>query len=185
MAYTAYEQSSPSDAAMRQVEALQQSYTASGVFTSSTEPTLIQVELHLTTIRGRIAGALAGRGYSATQTDETVLALLMEYNSRGAAYLIEVSQPSAGFVPEESQGRMAEFAKWFDDLEDVLDGEALDGLGASLIAGTSDAAGATAGGLSIAEKDTLAQDSDYPAPSFKRGQFSNTTGAGTGAKGGL
>ena len=171
MAYTAYEPSSPSDAAMAQIEALQQNRTAAGSFSGSTNPTTTIVEQHLTTIHARMAGMLAAESYDPTQTDGTVLSLLMEFNTRGAGYLIELSASSVGFAADEGQGRLAEFAKWDSDFQELLETTALDNLGAATLSSGNRANGLTSGGIAIDDKTDIADDSDATRTTFKREQF--------------
>lgn len=172
MAYTAYEPSTPANAALAQVVALHLGRTNAGAFDSSTRPTLTEVEQHLTTIYRRIAAKLVAVGIAQAQTDDDVLGALMDYNARGAAYLIELSQASQGFAATEGGGRLAEFAKWESDLDSLLATDALEQLGATMVTTTRSAAGATAGGISISDKDDIDTDTDFEPLAFKRRGFS-------------
>ncbi len=172
MAYTAYEIAA--DAAMTSLTATERQYTNAGSFDETTVPTLTQVEAWLTEVYGRIAAELELNGYSMTQTDVEVLAVLQGYNVKGAAYEIELSRPRAGVGPTPTSGptpraRVAEFRSWFNHLTKLLTTPALQRLGATT--GTLRSAGATVGGTSISEKEDVADDTDILQKRFRRGQF--------------
>ena len=99
MAYKAYERTA-GVSAIALVESLQRTHTNSGTFDTSSTPTLAQVESYLTIASADIAVMLADYGYAQAQTDADILAALEQWNVKGAAYMVELSMPSAGWGGE-------------------------------------------------------------------------------------
>ena len=127
MAYTAYE--TGSGKAMDQVEAFCLHLTTSGVFTTTTSPTLAQVEAWLTISHHLIAGWLAEAGYDTTQTDTEVLGILEELNSVDSVIKVELNNPTT--INGEPNDRFKWFQERRDELRDLIMGRALAELGAT------------------------------------------------------
>lgn len=167
MSYTAYE--AVSGEAMSQTEGMTRSYTdiTSRAYEITSDPPLVIVEQHLTSVHGEIAGMMASNGYAIAQTDTTVLDFLVAYNARGAAYYIELGKATSGFASDDGQGRLAEFARWRTQLADFLETDALELMGADVISSTSGASRfATAGGLTLSERSDRSDDSDFNPMAF-------------------
>ena len=177
MAYTAYE--AVAGEAMSQTEAMTRSYTdaTSRAFETTTEPSLIVVEQHLTSVHAEMVGMMVSAGYAVAQTDTTVLDFLVQYNARGAAYYIELGKATSGFASEDGQGRLAEFARWRTQLADFLETDALALMGAAKISSTSgESRLATAGGLTLSERSDRSDDTDFNPMAFgHEHDFSNTS----------
>ena len=176
MSYTAYEVTTGD--AESYVEDLQASYTEGGEFNSETTPTLATVERHLTNIHADMAGMMVAAGYAVTQTDDDVERLLMGYNARGAAYMVELGQVTSGFAAEGGTSRLAELAKWKTAFQGVLDTDALELLGAAVLSSATagDARLVTAGGLSLSDMEGRGDNADFN-PMKMDVDFSNTGGA--------
>ncbi len=176
MAYTAYEFTSGD--AQSTTEGLTRSYTnASKVYDTTTDPLLAIVEQYLTSVHAEMVGMMVSAGYTAAQTDETVLDFLMQYNARGAAYYTELGKATSGFAADDGQGRLAEFARWRTQLADFLETDALALMGAAKISSTSgESRLATAGGLTLSERTARSDDSDFNPLAFgHEHDFSNTS----------
>ena len=167
MAYTAYERATGS--CMDEVEALCKYLTADAVFSTTTQPTLAEVEEWLTAAYRIINVKLLEYGYAADQTDTDVKGALQHYNALWAAAQVEFSQPSAGFTPE-GENRGDKFLKMFDDeLQKLINSRGFFLLGATKTEGLLDAV--SAGGIRVADKRTLNDDSDFLKTRFRMGQF--------------
>ena len=163
MSYTGYE--TATDELIKHVETLCASLTAGGSrFDASTQPTRLQVDRFITTAHAEIALMLESAGFSSSQTNATVLALLQSFNARAAAYEVEISRGSAGFVSPESTQRGSMFYRWRKDFAELLDGSGLARLGGVVLAAS--ASGVTMGGVSISDKETISTDTDMQRLSF-------------------
>ncbi len=171
MAYKAYERTA-GVSAIALVESLQRTHTNSGTFDTSSTPTLAQVESYLTIASADIAVMLADYGYAQAQTDADILAALEQWNVKGAAYMVELSMPSAGWGGEEASSRSAEFRRWREDAKGQIESEGFDRLG-----GTKErelSAFITGGGTSISDKQVIEEDSDFEPFAFTTDKFKST-----------
>lgn len=179
MAYTAYEITAGSSA-LNGVAALCQHLTAAGSFSTTTQPTLAQVEGWLTEGYGLINTRLMHQGYKQDQTDTDLLRALQPYNIWYAAAMAEYSQASAGFS-EGSGGRgdmfMAMFwgsssrdGKLYLGLDALIQSKAFALLGAGIHTDPTDYL--SVGGISRDEKRTAEQDADLVPFMFTRDKFS-------------
>lgn len=168
MAYSAYERTA-GVTAIALLESLQRTHTSSGTFDTSSTPTLAQVESFLTIASADIAVMLQDYGYAQAQTDSGVLASLEQWNVKGAAYMIELSMPSAGWGGEEASSRIAEFRKWREDAKEQIESEGFLRMGG--IKEFELSAFITHGGTSISDKQTIEEDSDFEPFAFTTDGF--------------
>lgn len=150
---------------MDQVEAFCAHLTESGVFDTTTNPTLAQVEQWLTTSHAMIAGALLQSDYAVEQTSSIVLGILEELNGLDTAIKVELNNPTT--INGEPNDRF----KWMQDrrneLLGLLDGRGLASVGAITTGETSLVMAIT--GTSHSEKESIYNDPDYIQQRFKRG----------------
>lgn len=151
-------------------------YTSSGAFSTSTQPTLAEVEQWLTEGYRLINVHLMAYGYDADQTDADVKGALQRFNVLYAAAMVEYSQASAGFT-EGSSGRGDMFMRQFEDgLPKLVNSVGFSRLGATK---SEELSGhLSVGGRSISDKRTIETDSDHVPYLFRRGQFDNKGAAG-------
>ncbi len=167
MSYSAYEVTAGSSA-IQMVEAFQRTRTANGTFGTATIPTLTQVETFLTRGKAELAAVLEKHGYSKTQTDADVLGVLEPLNVKAACYYVELTSPTAGYTSEgEPVGRLSSFRAWRKEAAELCTGRTLADLGATRTYEKS--SGLSAGGISISDKETIEEDSDYEPLAFTRG----------------
>ena len=181
MAYTGYEEASGK--AMDGVEALCKQLTASGAFSTDTQPTLTEVEDWLTEGWRQINAVIMDRGYevpsSPSSMDADFRGVLQKFNIWWAAAQAEYSQASVGFA-EGSGGRGDMFMEMFwgseggvphQGIRRVVGSDAFQRLGATKTRELS--AGLSAGGISVSTKQTIQTDTDMAQYAFRRGQFGN------------
>lgn len=169
MAYTGYEVSAGD--AMNRVEALCKTLTDAGVFSTTTQPTLAEVEDWLTDGKAQVNLRLARYGYSKDQTDADVVRVLMHLNALWAAAQVEFSNPSQGFSPEEgSRGEM--FLKQFEEQCTVtINNSGFEELGGTKASDLTELS--SAGGIRYSDKETIENDTDIIPYAFTRGRFNN------------
>ncbi len=164
---TAYEVASGS--AIAQVEGFCRHLTASGTFSTLSQPTRVWVQSQLDLDAAYIAAKLTQAGYSLTQTDGDVLQLLQLWNVLRTAVAIELSNPVEG-RSGEGNARFREFVNQLKSVEDVATGPGLADLGATELAG-GPGRFLTATGVSRDRKETVEEDTDHIKHRFRRGQF--------------
>lgn len=177
MAYVAYEVTAGTSA-LAGVAALCKHLTSGTTFTTSTQPTLAEVEAWLTEGYGLINARLMNQGYEQDQTDADLLRALQPYNVWYAAAMAEYSQASAGFS-EEGGGRGDMFMEMFWGSKDnrphlgldaLIQSKAFSLLGATIDTDPTDFL--SAGGHSRSEKRDMEADSDLVPFLFGRDKFS-------------
>ena len=136
-----------------------------GTFSTSSIPTLTQVEQFLTNAHDQMASWLEEAGYSSTQTDADVLGALEPYNAYGGAYMVELTQPSVSWEPREGS-RAYLFKQLFEEAKKLIGRDGLQLLGATKSKQLS--RDLAAGGISISDKDTIEEDTDHPPYWFYR-----------------
>lgn len=147
------------------MEAYCRHLTSSGIFDTTSHPTLAQVERFLSQTYYQLQAILAEKGYNPAQTDTQVVGYLENLNAVGAARKIELTQPvTGGGEPNE---RFREFsAAWRDgtafmatDAFEALGGERTERVGEGLVLT----------GRSRSRKRTVAADTDLVPARFPRG----------------
>lgn len=170
MSYTAFE--TANGEAKADVEALCRHAAESG-FSSSTVPTLAAVERWLTTSYYWIQGLLHRAGLSGTQTATNVVAILQELNVYDVCIKVEMALPTQ-IESGDPNERFQVFVDRRAELLDAIRDGTLAGLGASEYdAGQRKP---VAGGLSIARKAVLTEDTDAVQPRATIGRFNNPGG---------
>ena len=159
MSYSAFEASAGD--AMDMVESYCKQYTTSNAFTSSTQPTLTEVETFLTMRYYKLQMVLGAADYELVPTDTEAVGVLQHLNAVGAALDIELTNPITGTGEPNERFKVFE-SMWKEGLK-MLSGSGLDALGASRTSIAPDA-----GGISIDRKDTLREDTDAVQPVFTR-----------------
>lgn len=160
MAYSAFETSAGE--AMNVIEGYCKQYTSSNVFSTSTQPTLTEVETFLTMRYYTIQAILGDAGYELIPTDAEVLGYLQHLNSVGAVLDIELTNPITG--TGEPNERYKVFEKMWENGVKFIQGSGLEQLGA-----TREGQSILAGGISISRKEVLGDDTDAVPPKFRRG----------------
>ena len=153
--------------AIAQVEAYCRHLTNSGTFDTATSPTRTQVTAYLNLAGFEIAGVLVRSGYEVTQIDAEVVGFLQNANAYQAVMSVELSVPTND-VTGEGNARFQEFKRRYQNLIDMIsDTDVLDQLGATRTRSASQYLIAT--GLSRADKETVAEDTDHIPARFQRG----------------
>ena len=135
-------------------------------FTTTTCPTLAQVNVWLTTGCAVINSRLASKGVSAIPTSSEAYGVAQQANALYAAWFAERSRISAR-VSKDERSRADMMKSDFDALMEVL----LD-LDLSRM-GVTQTSVAYAGGISVSDKSTVQSDSDRVKPRFARGMLRN------------
>jgi len=168
MTYTGFE--TAAGALLTDVSMLNRHLTLSGSFGAQTHPTLEVVEQWINLSYSRIVGLLTKAGYSATQTNAQVLAILEQLNALDVSILIELAHPTT--ATGEANERFKTFMTMRKELEALVNSNAFADLGAT--AGSSATNIVTkASGISVADRETRAEDTDDIPNRFRRGQFRN------------
>lgn len=181
MAYTAYE--TASNEALAEVASLCRHLTTSGSFDSNTRPTLTEVERFLTAGYRMVNLVLAEYGYTVPATDADAVGVLQHYNAIWAAAQCEYAQASAGFTDgggNRGDRFMAEF--WGEKgneghhpgIRSIVRSSAFQDLGDTKAQELS--RGLSVGGVSKADKLTIATDSDMDQYAFTRRMHGNPGG---------
>lgn len=185
MAYTAYE--TASNEALAEVASLCRHLTTAGSFDGTTRPTLTEVERFLSLGYQMINTVLAEYGYTVPATDANVVAVLQHYNAIWAAAQAEYAQASAGFTDgggtrgdhfmEEFVGRGPAGSARVSihiGIYGYVKSAAFKDLGDTKA--TELSSGLSAGGISKADKLTIATDSDMVQYAFTRSLHGNPGG---------
>ena len=163
MSYTGYERSGTS--CLQEVEAFCRHLTEGGTFSTSSIPTLAQVERFLTDAHDQIAVWLQDYGYDSAQTDTDVLGALQIYNAYGAAALVEITQPSVSWEPREGN-RYSLFQKKFEEVKGLIQSRGFGLLGG--VKSVELSRDLSAGGISVSDKEVIETDTDHPDYWFTR-----------------
>lgn len=161
--------------ALAAIETLTRHISGLNGYGSTSVPTMAQVELFRNHAYYKIAAALVDAGYSMTQTDAEVLGFLQNLQVIETVIMIELSRPITG--PGEPNERFMAFLAERDQLYELLRSGMLAGIGATALAGETGYITAT--GISVSRKDSVAADSDFVAPRFARGAWSQPGSPGT------
>ena len=149
------------------VAALCKNLTSGGSdFTTSTSPTLAQVNTWISAGSSLFDATLAGMGFGTIPATSVAYDLATQVNASFAAYRAERSRSNPRTAPGE-KGR-AEQLK--DDYIDML--ETLTTLDLSRMS-VSQTSKAYSGGISVSDKKTVEGDSDRVSPRFIRGANRN------------
>ena len=162
--YTAYE--IDEGQCLEDVEAICNHLTLDGTFSESTQPRSADVYRRLTLAHHKIAGLLAMNGYAVAQTDEETVGILQQRNAIEVAIWAELANPITG-VGEPNE-RFKALADERDALVELIEGRALDDLGATRTTGTLGEL-VTATGVSRDRKISVEDDTDLVGARFKRG----------------
>ena len=152
------------------------------MFSTTTQPTLAEVEQWLTAGYRLINMILLEYGYEQDQTDTDIKGVLQEYNVWYACSQAEYSQASAGFSAESgNRGDMFSELFWgsgksaraqsHPGIRSIINSKAFALLGATI--DTEVTAYLSAGGISRAEKRDAEADSDLVPYMFPRDKFSS------------
>lgn len=171
MAATVYEATAGD--CLANVQALCRHLCGSGGFSTTTTPTLVEVNFFADMAYYKVAAHLEMSGYSKTQTDADVLHFLMNLQVLEWVILIELTYPIAG--SGEVNERFLEFARQRDVYYDLIMTDALDNLGATRTARPSLNIKAT--GVSVDDKQAVNDVADNVPPRFYRGIGQNASTA--------
>lgn len=142
-----------------------------GTFSGSTVPTLASVEQYLTTSYYWIGSQLVKAGLSTTQTDTEVLGVLQQLQVYDVAMKVELALPVAAADGGPS-ARWETFRELRDELKMLIGDGSLVALGATEL---DEAARKWrvpfVGGISIARKAVMRDDTDAVQHRVRRGQF--------------
>lgn len=164
--YTAYEVEE--GLCLEDVEEYCGHLTDEGTFTGETQPSITGVERMLTSSYYWIVGLLASNGFSAAQTDSTIVGILQELNALDVAIKCELANPITG--QGDANERFMEFKNRREEIITLLtETTALDALGAVTTSAGSASDLLAAGGLSRSRKRTVEADADYLRARFRRG----------------
>ena len=135
-------------------------------FTTTTCPTLVQVNVWLTTGCAVINGQLASKGVSAIPATSEAYGIAQQANAAYAGWWAERSRISSR-VSKDERSRADMLKSDFDALMKVLLSLDLSRIG------VSQTSVAYAGGISVSDKSTVQSDSDRVKPRFARGMLRN------------
>ena len=136
-------------------------------FDTSTSPNLTQVNLWLSSGCALINSVLGTRGYGAIPTTSAAYDFARDANALYAAWRAESSRINARVAPGE-RTRADKFKQDFNDALGELKAMDLSRLGVS-VANSQ----VYAGGISVADRDSVEADSDRVTSRFIRGMFRN------------
>lgn len=153
--------------AIKGTEAFCRHICGPGGFNATSKPSLTEVQRFRDQAYYKIAAALVGAGYAVAQTAAAVLGFLQNLQVIEQVIAVELAYPITG--PGEPNERFMAFMAERDQLYELLASGMLDGLGATSVSGETGFVTVT--GVSISRKDSVAQDSDFVGPRFKRGQY--------------
>ena len=118
---------------------------------------------------------MANYGYSAAQTDSTILGILQFYNALGTSAKVELAFSTNGFNERENTRHSFIWNRFMTEFDKLLAGRGLCALGAVMLAdgftGLSD--GLSAGGISLSDKETISKDTDATKYAFTRKLMDN------------
>ena len=135
-------------------------------FTTTTCPTLAQVNVWISTGCAVIDSRLAGEGYDTIPSTAPAYGVAQQANACYAAWFAERSRQNARTTADE-RTRADLFKEDFDDLMDIL-------LSMDLSrSGVTQTSRAYAGGISVSDKRTVESDGDRVRPRFSRGMYRN------------
>jgi hypothetical protein len=139
--------------------------SGSSAFSASTTPTDTQVQAFLNRGYARINAELESLGYSAPMdSGATIYTYLVDLEANYGAARAETVRRSSRVGPQETTRAQM----FMDDFEDGLEKLAT----MDLTRGGADYTSKLyAGGISVADKDSVASDSDRVTSRFNRGQF--------------
>lgn len=163
MSYQAYERTAGD--CQKEVEALCRHLTNAGVFDTTTNPTLANVEKFITDTYDEIGVFLVLAGYAKIQTDADIIGTLQHFNALGACAKVELTQPSVGFEDTENT-RYNKFFNEFKEVKELIKSVAFERLGATRSWEESD--NLTCGGISISDKEDIEEDTNHPNYTFTR-----------------
>lgn len=137
-------------------------------FTSTTLPTITQVERWLSSACAIIESILQSRGYGVpVSATATIYDWIIDLNATYAASKAEMMRTNVIIGMGEKTKGMLYSKQFWDDIEKLKTIDLTQtGIGRSSIAPIY------TGGISIADKDAREDDTDRVQPRFKRGQFS-------------
>ena len=135
-------------------------------FTTTTCPTLVQVNVWLTTGCAVINSQLASKGLSSISTTSEAYGVAQQANAAYAGWWAERSRISAR-VSKDERSRADMLKDDFDALMEVLLGLDLSRMG------VTQTSTAYAGGISVSDKSTVQSDTDRVKPRFSRGMLRN------------
>lgn len=143
--------------------------SGAGDFTTSTSPTLVQVNQWISAGSSIINTRLAAKGYGAIPTTSMAYDFARDINANYGAYRAELSRLSSRVSRDENT--RADFFKkaYMDMLNDVV---VLDLSNAGVPRDYAPPAN-FAGGISVSDKQENDSDPDIVQPRFQRGQFQN------------
>jgi len=148
-----------------------------GTFTTSTTPTLAEVEAFLDQCSDVLNGWLARAGYVIPVTQPAAAGVLARYANIGAAGHVELSQRAGGYDANDENRRENKFLDMFMMAEDYITSGALAALGAAVVSGSlpSPVSGLRVGGGTLSGQALR--------PMFRRTSFNwNPTAESSGPK---
>jgi len=153
---------------LKMVTMLERHLIKGGTFTSTTTPSLEQVEEALDEAEAEMFAWLAGCGFSTAIADYPVTAkkYLAWFAALGTSYRLELSHPGLQHNPRGSS-RWRVLKNEFITLQDICEGTALDRLGVVRTRETL----SVITGVSHDDKETLSTDTDKVQPAFVRDGF--------------
>jgi hypothetical protein len=142
---------------------------SSGVFDTTTKPTLADVTIFLDEVCAQLNGWLANCDYPVPVTNANAKLILDRYANLGAAGLCELTMRSAGYSKEDQNKRENKFLDEFYKAEAFICGGALLGLGVQTIAAGPELRGFMIGGRNAGGQAAR--------PIFRRTMFNNDPAA--------
>lgn len=168
MAYTAWETSAGEAQAEVETYCRHAARGTGAVFTQLTVPSLGAVERWLTVSYHWIRGLLARNGYSTTQTDPSVVAILQELNVLDVCVKVELSLPEESGSGEPNQ-RFTAFAERRTELIEMITDGTLGAIGATPDSSTDSTRIPRIGGERYSRKELAEEDTDRTQHRVRRG----------------
>jgi hypothetical protein len=150
--------------------------TSGGTFTTSTAPTLAEVEDFLNQCSDTLNGWLAASGYVIPVTQPDAAAVLARFAQIGAAGHVELSQRAGGYDAEDENKRENKFLAMFKEAREYIQSGALAALGAAVV---SNGGPPALSGLRVGGQTATGQ---ALRPMFRRTSFGWNPAAESGAR---